>query len=351
MFGVLGEVLGKSAIAVAIVGGIFLPFVLTHLYVYTQQKRRHKGTLTAAVMDQARRGKIHFISSHSTKLAKSVAERVASELLGAGCSLIELDLIGVSLNGTWAETLGDAAVCSKALRELWLGKCKLRGPLPEMNLPALQLLNLTHNELTGTLNPLQGCTALQRLDLSGNNLRGGLEALRSCVALRVLHLNLNQLIGGLDPLEGCKALTHLWLHDNQLTGGLEPLKGCTALQDLRLSNNKFTGGLDALASLKALKMLGLFDNQLKGGLEPLQGCKVLEQLGLENNQLTGSLEPLAACTALNQVALDSNQLTGSLEPLMQLEHLKQLEVKNNRNLWLANEDKAYFEKKCVLFSM
>ena len=126
MFGVLGEVLGKSAIAVAIVGGIFLPFVLTHLYVYTQQKRRHKGTLTAAVMDQARRGKIHFISSHSTKLAKSVAERVASELLGAGCSLIELDLIGVSLNGTWAETLGDAAVCSKALRELWLGKCKLR---------------------------------------------------------------------------------------------------------------------------------------------------------------------------------------------------------------------------------
>ena len=41
----------------------------------------------------------------------------------------------------------------------------------------------------------------------------------------------------------------------------------------------------------------------------------------------------------------------SLEPLMQLEHLKQLEVKNNRNLWLANEDKAYFEKKCVLFSM
>ena len=30
---------------------------------------------------------------------------------------------------------------------------------------------------------------------------------------------------------------------------------------------------------------------------------------------------------------------------------KQLEVKNNRNLWLANEDKAHFEKKCVLFSM
>ena len=53
MFGVLGEVLGKSAIAVAIVGGIFLPFVLTHLYVYTQQKRRHKGTLTAAVMSTA----------------------------------------------------------------------------------------------------------------------------------------------------------------------------------------------------------------------------------------------------------------------------------------------------------
>merc|ERR1719424_2473478 len=193
-------------------------------------------------MDQARRGKMHFISSHHTKLAKSVAERVAPELLGAGCKLLELDLIGVSLDGTWVETLGEAAVCSKVLRELWLGKCKLRGPLPVMRLPALQLLNLTDN-----------------------NLRGGLEVLKGCVALRVLHLNLNQLIGGLDPLEGCKALTHLWLHDNQLTGGLEPLKGCTALQDLRLSNNKFTGGLDALEGLTALKMLGLFDNKLKGG--------------------------------------------------------------------------------------
>ena len=89
-----------------------------------------------------------------------------------------------------------------------------------------------------------------------------------------------------------------------------------------------------------------FSAENRRGLPP-----AWEFFRLENNQLTGSLEPLAACTALNQVALDSNQLTGSLEPLMQLEHLKQLEVKNNRNLWLANEDKAYFEKKCVLFSM
>lgn len=240
MFGLLGEVLGKSSIAVAMFAAIFLPFLLTHAYVFTQKKHRHKGVLTAAVMDQARRGKMHFISSHHTKLAKSVAERVAPELLGAGCKLLELDLIGVSLDGTWVETLGEAAVCSKVLRELWLGKCKLRGPLPVMRLPALQLLNLTNNQLTGTINPLQDCTALQRLDLSGNNLRGGLEVLKGCVALRVLHLNLNQLIGGLDPLEGCKALTHLWLHDNQLTGGLEPLRGCTALEQLEFENTQLT---------------------------------------------------------------------------------------------------------------
>ena len=349
--GLIGEVLGKSSIAVAIFATIFLPFLSMHAYTFTQKKRRHKGELTAAVMDQARRGKIHFISSHHTKLASPVAKRVAPELLGAGCNLLELDLIGVRLDGTWVATFGDAAVCSDVLRELWLGKCKLQGPLPDMRLPSLQLLNLTNNELTGNISPLRGCTALQRLDLSGNSLSGGLEPLKGCWALRVLHLNLNKLSGGLEPLQGCKALTHVWLHDNELTGGLEPLKGCTALQDLRLSNNKITGGLDGLKGCTALKMLGLFDNKLKGGLEPLQGCKALEQLGLENNALTGSLEPLTACTALNQLALDSNQLTGSLEPLKQLERLKQLEVKNNRNLWLANEDKAYFEKQCLLFSI
>ena len=91
-----------------------------------------------------------------TSLAPAVAECVVPALLGAGCSLLELELSFVQLSGTWASTFGDAAVCSAVLRRLSLEGCRLRGPLPELRLLALQLLNLHNNELTGNLEPLAG---------------------------------------------------------------------------------------------------------------------------------------------------------------------------------------------------
>ena len=58
----------------------------------------------------------------------------------------------------------------------------------------MQTLRLSHNNLTGGLEPLRGCTALQRLDLQYfNQLTGGLEPLRGCTALQTLYLMGNPL--------------------------------------------------------------------------------------------------------------------------------------------------------------
>ena len=115
----------------------------------------YKGELTAAVVEQARQGRVHSIDSpagqsqlqassadaRTASLAPAVAECAVPALLGAGCSLLELELSFVQLSGTWASTFGDAAVCSAVLRSLSLEGCRLRGPLPELRLPALQLLS------------------------------------------------------------------------------------------------------------------------------------------------------------------------------------------------------------------
>ena len=367
----------------------------------------YTGVPTMAVLEQARQRRVRsIVAMHGpqprfTTLAPAVARRVVPCLLGAGCSLLKLEMWHARLNNTWAATFGEAAVGSAVLRELTLFECGLRGPLPELKLPALLKLCVTAsncslskepNQLTGSLEPLRGCTALQELSLSNNQLTGGLkplerctalkvlalhnnqltgdlEPLRSCTALKVLLLSNNLLTGGLEPLKSCTALKVLALRNNQLTGdlepvrsctalqvlllgnnlltgSLEPLKSCTALTELFLNNNQLTGGLEPLRSCTALQELALSNNLLlTGGLEPLRSCAALERLGLSGNNLTGGLEPLRGCTALEMVSLCDNQLTGGLEPLRGCTALEELEFENTQ-LTPSDEDKAHFEKQC-----
>ena len=228
----------------------------------------YEGKLTGAVLDEARQGRVHSINALRFFLGPRIAKRVVPELLGAGCSLLELEcsrwvyssLYTLPGAATWAATFGEAAVCSAVLRKLNLSNSRLQGPMPELRLPALEELRLQGNQLTGGLEPLRGCTALKTLGLQGNRLTGGLEPLRGCTVLGVLDCWGNLLTGGLEPLHNNTSLWWLDATNNQLTGGLEPLRTCAALQILCLSGNRFAGGL-----------------------EPLRGCRVLRMLYLENN--------------------------------------------------------------------
>ena len=123
------------------------------------------GEPTATVVDEAWRGHVRSIDARGTTLTPAVAKRVVPELLGVGCSLLDLKLEGLQLGiGSWRQTFGEAAVCSTALLELQLDDCGLSGPLPELNLPALQILWMSSNQMSGGLEPLMRCTALQELD-------------------------------------------------------------------------------------------------------------------------------------------------------------------------------------------
>ena len=294
----------------------------------------YKGYLCDTVLEQARQGRVHSINASETWLRPDVVRRVIPDLLGAGCSLQALDLGSAWLRCrierlyiSWEVTFGEAAVCSAVLRTLRLQRSNLLCPLPELRLPALQVLELTQNRLTGGLGPLRRCTSLQCLQLSGNQLTGGLEPLRGCTALRILELS-----------------------GNTFTGGLEPLRGCTKLQTLQVPYNHFTGGLEPLRGCKALELLYLESNHLTGSLEPLHGCVALQCLALSQNQITGSLEPLRGCTALAGLELESNKLTGDLEPLRGCAALQWLYCGDNQ-LTPTKADKAHFEKQCEDFFM
>ena len=221
----------------------------------------HRGDATAVVVEQARRGRVVSIDAHGTTLAPDVASRVSSELLSDGCSLRVLDLSHVNLNGSWAATFGEAAVCSGELREMQLDGCQLCGQLPEMNLPKLRTLSLSRNRLKGTLEPLKGCTALRELRLSHNRLTGSLE-----------------------PLKGCTFLHGLSIHHNLLTGSLEPLVNCVGLQELvtqELLQSHVTNKVSLSRLADCTQGLALRGNcELSTGLGMLRGCTALRKVYL-----------------------------------------------------------------------
>ena len=122
---------------------------------------KYKGELTEAVVEQARQGRVRSIDAQSTPLAPSVARRVFLAVLGR--SLFDLNLYLVGLNGTWVETFGEAAVSSAVLVDLNLQRCNLQGPLPELRLPSLLVLELSENQFSGGLEPLRECKSLTAL--------------------------------------------------------------------------------------------------------------------------------------------------------------------------------------------
>ena len=228
---------------------------------------QHRNELTKAVVQLAQKGRVHSIHYGRdydkplgrTLLAASVARRVIPVLLGEGCSLLEFSLLGVELNGTWAAALGEQAVCSAVLLRLFLFQCGLRGPLPKLRLPALQCLDLSHNQLTGGLEPLSACTSLKSLSLFNNQLTGGLEPLRGLTALKELHLMNNKLTGGLEPLRGFTALSLLILESNPVTGDLGPLWGCTSLRVLMLEHTRLVPTDEDTAHFKDKKHCSVYN--------------------------------------------------------------------------------------------
>ena len=129
------------------------------------------------------------------------------------------------------------------------------------------------------------------LALPDNNLSGPLPAeLGSLTSLTTLDLSDNQLSGTIPDLSSLTQLQNLYLGDNQLSGTIPDWLGSlTGLQKLSLRDNRLTGTIPAeLGNLFSLDLLYLDGNQLNGpipaALGSLSGLQVTRFAG---NALTG----------------------------------------------------------------
>ncbi|MED6173923.1 hypothetical protein PIB30_064251 [Stylosanthes scabra] len=161
---------------------------------------------------------------------------------------------------------------------------------------SLQELDLSSNQITGSIPDLSMFPSLKRLLLSENQLRGKLpDNIRLPSQLETLSFGSNYLEGGIPKSFGntC-SLESLDLSDNNLTGELlvaiQHLSGCArySLQYLDLRNNQFNGTLPDISIFPALKALYLSENKLNGKVaEEIQFPSQLDTFIMNSNSLEG----------------------------------------------------------------
>ena len=115
-----------------------------------------------------------------------------------------------------------------ALALLDMSGNKLTGPLPNLNLPALRMLNLSDNQLSGSLPSFDKMPEVASLALWRNQFTGSLPNF-DLPSLRLLNLAYNELSGFIPNFDKLPNLENLNLGDNRFEAQLPSFEHCPKL--------------------------------------------------------------------------------------------------------------------------
>ncbi|XP_056842471.1 receptor-like protein 35 [Raphanus sativus] len=206
------------------------------------------------------------------------------------------------------------------------------------NLPSLNSLSLSHNNLSGeVLFSIGNLSHLTFLDLSNNLFSGGIPlSIGNLSHLASLDLSDNYFSGEISSLtENLPHLTTLGLSNNHFGGKIPFSVGnLSLLTILGLSNNNFDGEIpSSFASLNRLNTLMFRDNNLSGKFPTaLLNLTKLSILGISYNHFTGTL-PANINSLSNLLYFDAsvNSFSGTLPAaFFAISSLRYLDMSNNQ---------------------
>ena len=228
----------------------------------------------------------------SLRLARNKIRGTIPDEIGQMKSLLTLDLHdNQDLGGPMPPHLFNSVSTLKIVR---LGQCSFSGNIPEMNLPDLEVFDVSWQGLTGTLpQGISDSKKLRVLTASGNSFVGNLPDISGMNDLVFLELNDNKFSGGLyNDLQQFGALEAVVLERNELTGTIpEGLVQHDTLEELVLGFNNLSGKIPMPFNLPKLRLLRLSNNALEGSLpwETLVTYENLEQIDLAENRFSGTI--------------------------------------------------------------
>ncbi|CAL5013860.1 unnamed protein product [Urochloa decumbens] len=193
-----------------------------------------------------------------------------------------LDLSHNYLSGSVPQSIGD-----RELYYLLLSHNFLSGMIPTnlCEMVSMEVIDLSNNNLSGELpNCWHKNSDLYIIDFSSNNFWGKIPStIGSLSSLVTLHLSKNNLSGILPTsLQSCNRLMSLDLGENNLSGNIPKWigDGLQTLVFLSLSSNRFSGEIpEELSQLHALQYLDFSNNKLSGPVPHLLGNLTAMHLG------------------------------------------------------------------------
>ncbi|WVZ51116.1 hypothetical protein U9M48_002292 [Paspalum notatum var. saurae] len=193
-------------------------------------------------------------------------------------------------------------------------------------------MNMSFNQLNGSLPTNIGIMSLESLFLSSNQLSGQIPTLPP--NLTELDISMNSLSGPLPSKFGASSLQSLSLSSNRLNGRIPTFFcKCQYLLGLDLANNFFEGELpQCLGKIQNLTTLELSNNCLSGEFPSfLRNYKELVFLNLASNKFSGRLPPwVENLVELQFLRLSHNMFSGNIPISMEkLQCLSFLDVSNN----------------------
>ncbi|KAI3410761.1 uncharacterized protein J3R85_018461 [Psidium guajava] len=205
------------------------------------------------------------------------------------------------------------------LEVLDLSHNNLSGNIPDcLAMESLKVLNLQNNSLGGSIIPESICKAeyLEVLDLSHNNLSGNMPDCLAMESLKVLNLRNNALNGSIIPKSICKAenLEVLDLSHNNLSGNIPDCLVMESLKILNLQNNALDGSIINFPETCGLKTLAISSNRLQGKFpKSMSNCTTLEVLDVGDNRIDDAFPcELKSIASLRILVLRSNKFHGGV---------------------------------------
>ncbi|KAJ0966693.1 hypothetical protein J5N97_023610 [Dioscorea zingiberensis] len=195
--------------------------------------------------------------------------------------------------------------------------------------PIISVLDLSRNQITGTIPPILKFYSILIINLSSNMFHGPLPSLPSDV--EYVDLSNNSFSGELHSIVGepLYNLAQIHLSDNLINGTIPPsICKLQILQVIDLSNNFLSGDLPTCwADLRNLLVINLANNSLTGEIPSNMGSPCLiGVLHLGNNNLSGEIpSSLSSCKFLVTLDFGGNKLTGKI-PTWIAESLKFLRI-------------------------